>query len=510
MSAGLNLADISAEHRRRWPGAVGAVDGEAGVRLTYRALDDRAGRLANALTAAGVGSGGRVLWLGQNSFRLLELILAAAKLGAIACPANWRQSPEELAFTIKDCDPALIVWQETEIGQRVAAARALVELHPAVWLRHDPDGDGSSEYEDFLASAEAANTPKPIDPAQPVLMIYTAAFGGRPAGALITHEAIIAQSLVYAPIRGITQDYRYLNVGPLFHVATLIDLFATYVMGGINVFTRRNDPTENCRIIETEKITGAFIIGPALEQLADANADRRFDLSSLVAAAGSCALNSMVTVDASPWGRKPYGYGQTETLGYATFSCLAGIGAMGRPSPVVRLAILDEDWRAVPGGEVGEIAMRGPTVSPAYWNRADLNAERKRDGWHRANDLGRREADGTVTFIGPKGQLIKSAAENIYPAEVEACIRLHPAVQDVGVIGTPDPLWVQNVKAIVVTKPGSAVTEAEIIEHCRARIASYKKPRFVVFADAIPRNGPAIDYAKLNAEHGGGGYPGSA
>jgi len=504
----LNLADILAEHRRRWPDNLAAIDQDGTVRLTYPALDDRADQLANAMLNADVAHGNRILWLGQNSFRLLELILAAAKIGAIVCPVNWRQSPEELAFVIADADPAVIVWQDAEIGERVAAARALTLSRSALWLRHDSEGEGGSEYEVFLATGQETAAARLVDAASPLLMIYTAAFGGRPAGALITHEAIIAQSLVYAPARGITQDYRYLNVGPLFHVATLIDTFATFVMGGVNVFVPRNDPAENCRIIEAEKITGAFIIGPALEQLADANANRRFDLSSLIAAGGSCALNSMVTVDESPWGRKPFGYGQTETLGYATFSFLAGKGAMGRPTPVVQLRIVDENWSEVADGEVGEIAVWGPTVSPAYWSRPELNLERKQGGWHRTNDLGRREADGTLSFVGPKGQLIKSAAENIYPAEVEACIRLHPAVKDVGVIGTPDPVWVQHVKAIVVLKPGHSATDAEIVEHCRSRIASYKKPRFVVFAPEIPRSGPAIDYARLNAEHGGGGYPG--
>ena len=502
----LNLADILSEHRRRWVNATALVDGA--VRLTYPQLDDRANRLANALLAKGFTDGDRLLWLGQNSFRLLELILAAAKLGAIVCPANWRQSPEELAFLIADCDPRLIVWQDAEIGANIRAARALARDSSALWLRHD----GDSQYEALLAGGDDAEVARNIDPASPVLMVYTAAFGGRPAGALITHTAVIAQSLVYGPARGITHEYHYLNVGPLFHVATLIDLFATFVMGGTNVFMPRNDPDEICRIVETEKINGAFVIGPAAEQLAQANKDGRYDLSSLVALPGSESWNAMVTVDRSPWGRKPYGFGQTETLGYATYSLLAlqGLGAMGHASPVVLVRILDEAGNEMANGEVGEIAMRGPTVSPGYWNRPELTRQRQRHGWHRTNDLGRREADGSISFVGPKGQLIKSAAENIYPAEVEACIRQHPAVKDVGVIGTPDPVWMQHVKAIVVLKPDSAATAADIIEHCRARIASYKKPRLVTFVDVIPRNGPAIDYAKLNADHGGGGYPGQA
>jgi long-chain acyl-CoA synthetase len=497
----LSLAGILSEHSRRWAGRTAAVDGP--VRLTYAELQVRVIRFANGLRENGIGSGDRILWLGQNSVRLLETILAAARIGAIVCPANWRQSPAELAFVIEDAGPKLVIWQENEIGGAIAEARKL-KPSEALWLRHD----GDSEYEAFLESGGTEEIEREIDPSTPLLMVYTAAFGGRPAGAMISHTAIIMQSLVYGPARGITQDYRYLNVGPLFHVATLIDLFATFVMGGLNVFLARNDPAEICRLIDAEKITGAFVIGPAAEQLVVANKGGKYDLSSLVALPGSPEWNAMVTLDTSPWGRRPYGFGQTESLGYATHALLGGQGGMGYADPVVQLRILDEAGKEVPNGTVGEIALRGPTVTSGYWNRSELTLQRQRDGWHRTNDLGRREADGSLSFIGPKGQLIKSAAENIYPAEVEACIRQHPAVKDVGVIGTPDPTWVQSVKAVVVLKPGETATEADIVEHCRARIASYKKPRQVVFVDAIPRSGPAIDYARLNAEHGGGGYPG--
>jgi long-chain acyl-CoA synthetase len=503
----INLRDILEEHRRRWPNHEAAVDEDGKVRLTYPALAERVDRLTGALTQAGIGEGERILWLGQNSFRILELILAAAGIGAMVCPANWRQSPDELDFIVADAAPKLVVWQEPEIGERVRGTRAF--LKTGRWLRHDADGCEVSEYEAFLAAGEPIAAAGFTDPALPVVMLYTAAFGGTPNGALISHDAIIGQSLVYAPARKITASYRYLNVGPMFHVATLMETLATFVMGGCNVFMPRNDPADVCRIIEAEKIEGAFVIGPAAEQLAEANKDRRYNLKSLRALKGSDAWNAMVTVDDTPWGQKPFGYGQTETLGYATYSLLQGGGAMGRSSPVVLMRILDEAGGEVPDGEVGEIAVRGSTVSPGYWNRPQLTAQRQGGGWHRTSDLGRREADGSISFIGPKGQLIKSAAENIYPAEVEACIRRHPAVKDVGVIGVPDPVWTQSVKAIVVLKPGESATEADIVAHCRASIASYKKPRLVTFVAELPRAGFAIDYAKLNADHGGGGYPGS-
>jgi long-chain acyl-CoA synthetase len=195
----------------------------------------------------------------------------------------------------------------------------------------------------------------------------------------------------------------------------------------------------------------------------------------------------------------------------ATFGLLApgGTGVHGRASPLLQLAIADPDDRELPPGEVGEIVLRGVTVMNGYWNRPELNARRSRGGWHHTNDLGRLEADGTLTWVGPKARMLKSAAENIYPVEVEQCLRTHPAVADCAVIGVPDDVWVQSVKAIVVLAPGVDATAEELVEHCRERMASYKKPRTIEFTDALPRQGFAVDYEELDRRYGGGGYPGA-
>jgi long-chain acyl-CoA synthetase len=143
-----------------------------------------------------------------------------------------------------------------------------------------------------------------------------------------------------------------------------------------------------------------------------------------------------------------------------------------------------------------------------YHDRPEVNAQRQAGGWHHTNDLGRRERDGSISFVGPKTRLIKSAAENIYPAEVEGCIARHPGVAEAAVIGVPDRTWGQSLKAIVVLRSGSSATAEDVIEHCRANIASYKKPRSVEFVDRLPRQGFAVDYDSLDERFGGGGYPG--
>ena len=161
----------------------------------------------------------------------------------------------------------------------------------------------------------------------------------------------------------------------------------------------------------------------------------------------------------------------------------------------------------LPAGETGEIVVRGPMVMTGYHRRPELTATRSRGGWHHTGDLGRRESDGSLSFVGPMTRLIKSAAENIYPGEVEACLRTHPAVADAAVIGVPDERWGQSVKAVVVL--WEAVTDAALIAHCRDRIASYKKPRTVEFTPSLPRRGDAVDYDALDRAYGGGGYPGT-
>ena len=478
-------------------------------RFTYPQLEARVNKLANALAKEGVAQGERVLWIGQNCHRVLELLLACARLGAIFCPANWRQSPAELGFVIDDCDPQVVVWQEEEIGDTAKAAREQVKSN-ARWLEHN-----RGEYEELLASGSAEDPGVEVDPMSPVLMMYTAAFGGTPNGALLTHHGQIAQSIVMAGVQGVDSEYVYVNSGPLFHVATFMTTLATFLYGGNNVFMRRFDATNFCQVVEREGVTGAFLVGAMLQDVVDANKDRSYNLKTLrtIPAFAPKEWLEMTTPDDSPWALRPAGYGQTEVGGMATLNAIGdpGIGSHGRPSPVLQVSVVGPDDEELPAGEVGEIVVRGSTVMAGYWRRPELNAERQRNGWHHTSDLGRRESDGSLSFIGPKTRIIKSAAENIYPIEVESCIMKHPAVDDACVIGVPDPRWTQSVKAIVVLRDGMIATEQEIIDHCRTHIASYKKPRTVEFSDkALPRTQAGLhDRDAIDATYGGGGYPGS-
>ena len=498
----LTLADVLRQHRRSYPHQTATVCGDD--RLTYAQLDDRVTRLANALAATGIGAGDRIVWLGQNCHRVLELLLAAAKLGAVFCPVNWRQTAAELAFVLDDTQPAVVVWQDAEIGEAVREARTKSGA-TARWVQHD-----GGEYEQLMDAGDNRDPEADVDPMSPVLQLYTAAFTGTPNGALLSHQAIVMQDLVVALVQGIDAGYVYLNAGPLFHMATLMTTLATFHLAGTNVFTRRVDAEELCRLIDAEGCTGAFLMGPTIKQILEVNADRTYDLKSLRTFGGRPEWNEMVTVDPSPWGQRPAGFGQTEVGGMLTFNAIGGpaVGSAGRPSPLAQVRIVDPNGQEVAPGETGEIVARGPVVTNGYLGRDELNRARQAGGWWHTNDLGRVEDDGSISFIGPKTRIIKSAAENIYPTDVEQCLARHPAVAEAAVIGVPDPQWTQSVKAVVVLQEGASATEDELIEHCRSQIASYKKPRSVAFVDKLPRQGWAVDYDALDAQFGGGGYPG--
>jgi acyl-CoA synthetase (AMP-forming)/AMP-acid ligase II len=504
----LTLADVLDEHARGHTDSPAVVDGRA--RYTYGELAQRSARLAAAFAGEGLTAGDRVLWLGQNSFRLLETLLAAARVGAMLCPVNWRSGADELTFIHDDLDPRVVIWQQQDMTDVVSAVRKSRGNGSSLWVRHDEE-DGRSEYEDLLSSA-GLYTASEVDDAAPALVLYTAAFGGFASGTLLSHRALLAQSAIIANLMSIDHSYVYLNCGPMFHIFTWQHTIATFHVAGVNVFTPKLDPHEVARICDREHVTGAFIPPAAVPGMIEATAAATFDLSTLRVAAGAPADWALVTApDPSPWGQRPGGFGQAEVGGMATF-CALGPDApatFGRTNPMCQLRIVDADVADVARGEVGEIVVRGPILSSGYWNRPEVNAERTRGGWWHTTDLGRRTPDGSLVFVGSALRLIKSGSENIYPAEVEACLEAHPAIKEAAVIGVPDPTWSQNVKAVLVLEPGCSLTLPDIQDHCRERIASFKKPKLAEFVPEIPRLNGAKDYPTIDAAFGGGNYPGT-
>jgi long-chain acyl-CoA synthetase len=502
----LTLSDICSEHRRRYPDRLAVIDGP--VRYTWPQFDDRVNQAARLLGHHGVGRGDRVMWLAQSSSRFLELMIACARLGAMICPVNWRQSGKELAFVIDDFDPKVIAWQEEEIGAQVTEARKLAG-GSAVWIRHDSDDPDA--YDRRLAEFATDPVDSEADPHDALLVIYTAAIVDRPAGSMLSQRNLMTMATLTGRVTETDHSSVFVNSGPLFHVGNFqFDSLPTFVMGGTNVYVRRVDEAELLRLIEAEKVTSAFLMPPTIMKMLELNKEAGHDISSLRPGPFAPVWGDALPPDDRLWAQHTGGFGQTEVSGLALLNAWgkSGIGNAGRPSPLCQVRIVDAEGNEVPDGTPGEIAIRGDVVHLGYWNRPKTNAARMRNGWWRTRDQGRREADGTIEFMGTLTRMIKSAAENIYPPEVETCLTAHPAVKQAAIIGVPDPKFTQSVKAIVVLEEGRTLTDAEIIEHCRERIASYKKPKFVEFVEVIPTVNGVTDYDALDAAYGGGGYPG--
>jgi acyl-CoA synthetase (AMP-forming)/AMP-acid ligase II len=499
------LGDLIREHRRSRPNMFASVDGAE--RLTYKELDSRVNRVADALRRYQIGAGDRIVWIGQNSAKIIELLLACAKIGAMICPANWRITPTEFRAVVDNFDPRMIVWQDLEVGDVYHLNKDEWQTQGRIWIQHD--GQGEESYDALVASGQDVDLENAVDPELPLLAIFTAAFDGHAKAAQLSHTAILLQSMISARGQAIDETSSYLMSGPMFHLGVLMGGFATLVAGGRCVYIRRVEALELLDLVEHERITHAYLAGPTVEKMMAADAAGKRDLSSLFPTRELKHWTPPLAVPEHAPMRHHIGqYGQTELMGSVVLSWLGGSGA-GRPSPFIQIRILDEAGQEVPNGETGEIAARGPLLMCGYFNAHEENLARTNTkGWYRTRDLGRRNPDGSIAFLGPKSTMIKSGLENIYPAEVEACIRRHPDVAEVCVIGVPDPKWAQNVKAVIVLREGASTTAERIIEHCRMNIASYKKPKIIEFCTLLPRlPSGAIDRSGVDAQWGGGGYP---
>lgn len=499
------LGDLLSEQARSRPDMVAAIDGEES--FTFAELDERVNRLAGVLRAKGVAYGDRVLWLGQNSSRVLEALLASARVGAIFCPANWRWSTEELQFALEDFDPKVVFWQEAEIGGNASEARKNWQRPSERWICHD-GCSGTENYEHLIEHADPEADFAPVETSTPLLAIYTAGFSGRPAAALLSHEALMIMAWLGMQGQAINEECGYLVSGPMFHIGVMMGCLGTFLAGGKNVFVARVEAERLLQSIDRYKLTHAFIPAPTIAQMREANADSRYDTSSLFEQPDmSDYLMPLVMPKHAPSMQRLGGYGQTEIGGLASTLWLGGSGA-GRAAPFMMFKIVDDDGDELERGQTGEIMARGPLVMCGYWNRPEENERRVVGGWHRTNDLGKRADDGSLIFVGPKTTMIKTGIENVYPAEVENVLRAHPGVADACVIGVPDPKWDQNVKAVVVRAEGKETTAEELIAHCREMLASYKKPKLVTFVDSLPRNAQGqVDRKAVDLAHDGGGYP---
>ena len=474
------LPEAIGRGRRAHPDRAALVFGDR--TLTHRELHERAQRLAGVLAAAGVGRGDRVALLLHNGFEFVESLLACHHLGAVAVPVNFRLAADEIAYILGDSGAVALV---TGLG---------VDGLPDVGLTLEV----GSSYEERVSAAVSHPEPAALREEDAALMCYTSGTTGRPKGAVLTHGGLVASTLSWIHEMRAGEDDVWLSGQPLFHIGGINGLLPFLVLGATSIVTPTTgfDAAVSLELIERHAVTMCIFVPTQWEVICRSERVRSMDRTRLRAAMWGASPAPRATLelmaDTFPDAQIVSAYGQTEMSGATTL--LKGVdstlkmGSVGRPMLGVELRVVDDVLRDVPPGEVGEVVYRGPAVMAGYHGSPEATAEAFAGDWFHSGDLAKLDDDGYLWLVDRRKDMIVSGGENVYPAEVERVLREHPSVADVAVIGVPHPRWVETPLAFVVAADGALVDETDLIDHCRGRLAAFKKPSEIRVVDELPRN----------------------
>jgi len=471
---------------------------EAGDRppqsATYRELNRRSNRLANALLSEGVSKGERVAVLGRNSLEYMVIYFALAKIGAVMVPVNFWYRASELEYTLEQSQSSTLIVAGRFLETLAPAAAEL----PSLRRIYVYDAAAETPYRSLDALVRAGSDEEPavaLDERDPHIILYTSGTTGFPKGATLSHRAHYLHALAWALQTGQSEDDVGLVVYPLFHTGGPdCVVLPHFMVGGTIVIHDRADPELIAGAIERHRLTNLFCVPTVWRRLLAHPSLGGRDLTSIRRCLGSSDTLPPDLLDeilARFRAEVFVTYGLTEAGCILTFSRLtrrdrAKIASVGKPHPLVEVRVVGPDDEALPIGEVGEIVARGPTVMDGYWAMPERSAEAMRGGWLHTGDSGRFDADGCLYVVGRIKDMIVSGGEKVYPLEVERLLRQHPAIADCALVGVPDREWGESVLAVVVARPGASVVADELARFVRDRLAGYKTPRFVEVVDALP------------------------
>ena len=477
-----------------------------GRRFTYEEVAERVNKLANALAGIGVGKGDRVAMIQVNCNEHVEAYFASAKLDAVYVPLNFRLNKEELERVLKDSSPSVLIsgMRYTEMIDQEVTRQG--ELNHFIVL----DGlvDGWLSYEDLIDSASTEERLPESDGDDLTMLMFTAGTTGNPKGVMLSHGSF--SSYILSNVNSVNLEYEEKNIlaVPLYHIAGVQAMMAAIYGGRTLVIQKQFEPCEWMRLVEQEEVDRAMMVPTMLKMVLDHPGFPNHELSSLsVITYGAASMPLELirrAINMFPDTRFINAFGQTETAATITMlspedHILEGspeevaikinrLTSIGKPLEDVEVQIVDENQEAVAEGDIGEIMARGTRLMSGYWNQQEETAEALKDGWLHTGDLGYFDEDGYIFLSGRAKDFIKRGGEMISPEEVEQVIQAHPAVDEVAVIGVPDLHWGERVRAIVVNKPGCKVDENDVIEYCRLRLSSFKKPESVIVVEELPRN----------------------
>ncbi|CAJ1582427.1 acyl-CoA synthetase [[Mycobacterium] wendilense] len=489
------VGDIPRRTAARYAHKTAIIDGA--TTLTFAEFDQAVNRVANALLERGLRKGDRCAILSRNRWEYAVLSFATARIGVILVPINFMLNAEEVAYILEHSGAATVV---AEAGLAETADGAIA-LQSGDVRRIMLDGnDGHRDWEPFAELLSAPDTAPPfvsISDDDPVRLMYTSGTESRPKGALLSSRALMWEYVSCAIDGGMSHDDVELHALPLYHCAQL-DCFLgpDIYLGATSIITAGPDPETVLALIEKHGVTKFFAPPTVWISLLRSPAFDTTDLSTLAKGYyGASAMPVEVLREIAerlPNVRLWNFYGQTEMSPVATILApheqLTHAGSAGRPVLNVETFVVDEHGEPLPAGEVGEIVHRSPHATLGYYNDPEKTAEAFAGGFFHSGDLGVFDEHGLLRVVDRKKDMIKTGGENVASREVEEAIYLHPGVAEVAVFGVADPKWVEAVAAVVVPRDGVALTDQEVVEHCRARLAGYKTPKHVVLAASLPKN----------------------
>ena len=479
-----------------------------GERLTYTQISQRVNKLASALVKLGIKRGDRVALLQVNCPACLETYFAVAKMGAIYVPLNFRAKEDELSYMLEHSEAQVLL-----IGQRyLDMVRAILSKLPKIkhCISLDEKVSDMYLYEDLINSASDDEVVIDIGDEDVTILMYTAGTTGRPKGVPLRHSGFVSYVMSNVDPANPDMEERNLLTVPLYHVAGIQAMLAAIYGGRTLVMMRQFEVIDWMKTVQQEHATRAMLVPTMLKMVVDNPDFSKFNLKSLkVITYGAAPMPFEVITKAMkmlPWARFINAFGQTETA--STITALGPedhiiegteeqkqkklkrlASSIGKPLADVEVKILGENGESLPPGQLGDIVAKGPRIMSGYWQDEEKTKKAfTPDGWLITSDRGWMDEDGYIYLAGRGDDMIIRAGENISPEEVENALYSHPKVEEAAVIGVPDPEWGQIPKAIVVLKKGQTATEAEIMEHCRVKLASFKRPRSVVFVNELPRN----------------------
>ena len=464
-------------------------------RMTYRQFDEQVNRLANALLGLGISNGDKVAVLFTNCTEIIESYMALCKIGAVGVPINFRLVAVEMQYQLEHSDSVAIIFGEA-FNEIIGEIRPqLPEIKNYISVSENGIAD-TLDYYELIRNNSADEPGVYVSDDDPAFIMYTSGTTGKPKGTLLTHKSMLLSVIHFLIDCDVRRGDRHISVAPMFHAMATSGSLNVIFACGTNVILEEFVPQEYLNALVKEKINVAGLAPVMWIFLLDLPDIEKYDTSNLrVTSVGS----AFVPVELKRRIKKHFpniniydAFGQTEMSTTTTMQLpIDGLdkeGSVGRRLLCVDARVVDEDDNDVPQGEVGEIIYRGPTVMKGYYKNPEGTAEAMKGGWFHSGDLVREDEDGFLFVVDRKQEMIISGGENIYAAEVEDAIYKNHKVLETAVIGVPDPVWGESVKAIVVVKEGETLTEEELIEHCKENIASYKKPKSVDFIDTLPRN----------------------